>query len=84
MWVAHRLLTDPIFLDRIPDPDPFKKLDLIPHSDPLPFSGSLIRSDPTYRSIWLLRDQRFVFCLVNLFDRKRLTFKGNKSIGSKI
>jgi hypothetical protein len=46
--LAHylvRLLTDPIFLDRIPDPDPFEKLDLIPHSDPLAFSGSAIRSD---------------------------------------
>jgi hypothetical protein len=40
-----RLLTDPIFLDRIPDPDPFEKLDLIPHSVPLAFSGSPIRSD---------------------------------------
>jgi hypothetical protein len=39
------LLTNPIFLDRIPDPDPFEKLDLIPHSDPLAFSGSSIRSD---------------------------------------
>jgi hypothetical protein len=53
-----RLLTDPIFLDRIPDPDPFEKLDLIPHSDPPEFSGSPIRSHPTYRSIWLLRDQK--------------------------
>jgi hypothetical protein len=31
------LLTDPIFLDRIPDPDPFEKLDQIPHSDPHAF-----------------------------------------------
>jgi hypothetical protein len=51
--ILGRLLTDPIFLDRIPDPDPFQKLDLIPHSDPLAFSGSPIRSDLTYRSIWL-------------------------------
>jgi hypothetical protein len=41
-------LTNPIFLDRIPDPDPFEKLDLILHSDPLVFSGLPIRSDPTY------------------------------------
>jgi hypothetical protein len=77
-WLLlRRLLTDPIFLDRIPDPDPYEKLDLIPHSDPLAFSGSPIRSDPTYRSIWLLRDQKcFSFGLVNLFDRKLLTFKG--------
>jgi hypothetical protein len=54
-------LTDPIFLDRVPDPDPdpFEKLDLIPHSDPLAFSGSPIRSDPTDRSIWLLKDQQY-------------------------
>jgi hypothetical protein len=44
--LLNRLLTDPIFLDLIPDPDPFEKLDLIPHSDPLTFSGSPIRSDP--------------------------------------
>jgi hypothetical protein len=85
-----RLLTDPIFLDRIPDPDPFEKLDLISHSNPRPFSGSPIRSDPTYRSIWLLRDQKsltkkvFPFFLLNLFDKKRVTFKSTKSIGSKI
>jgi hypothetical protein len=54
-----RLLTDPIFLDRFPDPDPFEKLDLIPPSDPLAFSGSPIRSDLAYRSIWLLKDQKY-------------------------
>jgi hypothetical protein len=59
-----RLMTDPIFLDRIPDPDPFEKLDLIPHSDPLAFSGSAIRSDPTYRSIWVLRDHQCVSYLL--------------------
>jgi hypothetical protein len=40
-----RLLTDQIFLDRIQDPDSFKKLDIIPSPDPLAFSGSPIRSD---------------------------------------
>jgi hypothetical protein len=83
--MTNRLLTDPSFLDRIPDQDPFEKLDLIPHSDPLAFSGLPIRSDLTYRSIWLLRDPNvFPLGLLNLFDRKRVTFKGNKSIGSKI
>jgi hypothetical protein len=37
-----RLLTDSTYLDCIPDKDPFEKLDLIPHSDLLVFSGSLI------------------------------------------
>jgi hypothetical protein len=37
LCIIARLLTDPIFLDRIPDPDPFEKLDLIPYSDPLAF-----------------------------------------------
>jgi hypothetical protein len=45
VYIGARLLTDPIFLDRIPDPDPFEKLDLILHSDPLAFSGLAIRSD---------------------------------------
>jgi hypothetical protein len=40
-----RLLTDRIFLDSIPDPDPFENLDLIKHSDPLAFSGLPIRSN---------------------------------------
>jgi hypothetical protein len=30
-------MTNPIFLDRIPDPDPIEKFD--PHSDPLAFYG---------------------------------------------
>jgi hypothetical protein len=38
--ILGRLLTNPIFLARILDPD------LIPHSNPLAFSGSPIRSDP--------------------------------------
>jgi hypothetical protein len=46
------LLTDPIFLDRIPDPDPFPKSYRIPHSDPLVLSGSAIRSDlPIYKAV---------------------------------
>jgi hypothetical protein len=55
LWegVTFRLLTDPIFFDCIPDPDPFEKWHLIPHSDPLAFSGLPIRSDPTYRYIWV-------------------------------
>jgi hypothetical protein len=58
-WGIDRLLTDPIFLDSIPDPDPFENLDLITQSDPLAFSGLPIRSNPTFRSIWLLMDQQY-------------------------
>jgi hypothetical protein len=43
--IFYKLLTDPIFLDRIPDPGPFEKLYLIQHSDQLAFSGLPIRSD---------------------------------------
>jgi hypothetical protein len=48
-YQSTRLLTDPIFFDRIPDPDPFPKLDRIPYLDPRGHSGLTIRSDPTYR-----------------------------------
>jgi hypothetical protein len=52
-----RLLTNLIFLDSIPDP--FENFDLITQFDPLAFSGLPIRSDPTFRSIWLLMDQQY-------------------------
>jgi hypothetical protein len=85
LFFGCRLLTVTIFLDRINDLDPFEKLDLILHSGTLAFSGSPIRSDPTYRSIWLYRGQKCLFfLLVNLFDRKRVTFKGNtQTLGVK-
>jgi hypothetical protein len=79
-----KLLTSLIFLDCIPDPDPFEKLDLILHFDPLPFSGLPIRSDLPIHFAFKGPKMFFLFALVNLFDRKRVTFKGNKSIGSKI
>jgi hypothetical protein len=61
------LWTDPIFLDRIPDPDPFEKLDLILHYDPLAFSRLPIRSDPFY---FKGNKDVFPFGLVNLIYRK--------------
>jgi hypothetical protein len=41
-----RLVTDPVFLDRIPIPQSRAKTDHIPHSVPLGAFGSPIRSDP--------------------------------------
>jgi hypothetical protein len=80
---AYRILTVTIFLDRITDLDPFEKLDLILHSGTLAFSGSPIRSDlPIHLAF--KGPKMFVFLLVNLFDRKRVTFKGStQTLGVK-
>jgi hypothetical protein len=42
----HRLVTDPIFSDRVPIPRSRKKPDRIPHFIPLGGFGSRGRSDP--------------------------------------